>query len=112
MIIKNGKNIASGWWYPYSSKTPHIMHSLSKSFTSTAIGFAIDEGILNLNDRVVSFFPELKNHINDVNFKEMKSIKFQIFFNLFSRKDYCQNRKTIFGHFWSFMPNLGQLWPK
>ena len=48
------------------------MHSLSKSFTSTAIGFAIDEGILNLNDRVVSFFPELKNHINDVNFKEMR----------------------------------------
>ena len=72
MIIKNGKNIASGWWYPYSSKTPHIMHSLSKSFTSTAIGFAVDEGLLNLNDRVISFFPEYKNSINDVHFREIR----------------------------------------
>ena len=48
------------------------MHSLLKSFTSTAIGFAVDEGLLNLNDRVISFFPEYKNSINDVHFREIR----------------------------------------
>jgi CubicO group peptidase (beta-lactamase class C family) len=37
---------------------PHILHSLSKSFTSTAIGFAVSEGLLTVEDPVLSFFPE------------------------------------------------------
>ena len=60
MVIRKGKNIAQGWWDPYDAKTPHVMHSLSKSFTSTAIGFLYDEGKIKLEDRVLSFFPEYK----------------------------------------------------
>ena len=33
------------------------MYSLSKSFTSTAVGFATNEKLLSVNDRVTSFFP-------------------------------------------------------
>ena len=33
------------------------MYSLSKSFTSTAAGFAVAEGKLNLDDHVLGFFP-------------------------------------------------------
>jgi len=58
MIIRHGKQIAQGWWDPYNAETPHIMHSLSKSFTATAIGFAIQEGMLSLDDPVHTFFPE------------------------------------------------------
>lgn len=58
MIIRNGKQISDGWWAPYGPESPHVMHSLSKSFTSTAIGFLIDEGKLSLDDKVISFFPE------------------------------------------------------
>ncbi len=72
MILKDGKKIASGWWAPYSKEFPHILHSLSKSFTSTAIGIAIDEGKLSLNDRVISFFPEYKTDNIDPKFKEMR----------------------------------------
>ena len=39
MIIRHGKLISQGWWEPYNPETPHVMHSLSKSYTSTAIGF-------------------------------------------------------------------------
>lgn len=35
-----------------------LMHSVSKTFTATAIGLAINEGKLNLTDKVVSFFPD------------------------------------------------------
>jgi len=55
MIIRHGKLAASGWWDPYDPQTPHLMHSLSKSFTSTAIGLAIEEGLLSLDDLVLSF---------------------------------------------------------
>jgi CubicO group peptidase (beta-lactamase class C family) len=58
MIIRHGKMISQGWWDPYGAEVPHVLHSLSKSFTSTAIGFAHDEGLLSLNDLVISFFPE------------------------------------------------------
>ena len=59
MILRHGKLISQGWWSPYDSETPHVMHSLSKSFTSSAIGLAIGEGRLTLDDLVVSFFPVL-----------------------------------------------------
>ncbi len=58
MILRHGKLITQGWWAPYDAASPHVMHSLSKSFTSTAIGLAIEEGLLSLNDPVISFFPE------------------------------------------------------
>ena len=36
------------------------MYSVSKSFTSTAIGFAVEEGLLSLDAKVIDFFPEYR----------------------------------------------------
>jgi CubicO group peptidase (beta-lactamase class C family) len=58
MIIRHGKVIAEGWWNPYRPELRHTLYSLSKSFTSTAIGFAVVEKKLTVNDKVVSFFPD------------------------------------------------------
>ncbi|HTK06968.1 MAG TPA: serine hydrolase [Ktedonobacteraceae bacterium] len=57
LLIRNGHNVAEGWWKPYAADLPHSMFSVSKSFTSTAIGLAISEGRLSLDDSVISFFP-------------------------------------------------------
>jgi CubicO group peptidase (beta-lactamase class C family) len=57
MIVRHGRVVAEGWWAPYQAQTPHVLYSLSKSFTSTAVGLAIAEGKLSLDDRVISFFP-------------------------------------------------------
>ena len=57
MILRHGKVIAEGWWKPYSAGEPHIMNSVSKSFNSTAIGLAIHEHKLKLDDPVLKFFP-------------------------------------------------------
>jgi CubicO group peptidase (beta-lactamase class C family) len=35
-----------------------MLYSLSKSFTSSAIGMAVDEGRLSVDDKVISFFPD------------------------------------------------------
>jgi CubicO group peptidase (beta-lactamase class C family) len=58
MIVRHGQVVAEGWWTPYGADQPHMMFSLSKSFTSTAIGFAVQEGLLSIDASVVSFFPE------------------------------------------------------
>lgn len=56
MVLKDGNVVAEGWWAPYRAQDVHLLYSLSKSFTSTAIGFAVQEGLLGLDDRVISFF--------------------------------------------------------
>ena len=57
MLLRHGKVVAEGWWNPYRADLKHTMYSASKSFTATAIGFAVSEHLLTVNDKVVSFFP-------------------------------------------------------
>lgn len=58
MILRHGKVVAEAWWAPYRADLRHELYSLSKSFTSTAVGLAIAEGRLTLDDRVVDHFPD------------------------------------------------------
>jgi len=58
MMLRHGKVIAEGWWKPYGPEFVHTMYSMSKSFTSTAVGFAVAEGKLSVEDKVVSFFAD------------------------------------------------------
>lgn len=58
MLIRHGQVVAEGWWAPYASNEPHMMFSLSKSFTSTAVGLAVAEGKVSVDDLVLKFFPD------------------------------------------------------
>ncbi len=58
MILQNGKVTGEKWVSRGKPDVPHIMNSASKTLTSTAAGFAVAEGKLNLDDKVVSFFPD------------------------------------------------------
>lgn len=58
MLLRHGYVIAEGWWGPYQKTSPHVLFSLSKSFTSTAVGFAVQEGLLTVEDSVISYFKE------------------------------------------------------
>jgi CubicO group peptidase (beta-lactamase class C family) len=58
MLVRHGQVVAEGWWSPYAAESRHALYSLSKSFTSTAVGIAIAEGKLSLDDEVLKFFPE------------------------------------------------------
>src|SRR5262249_34431738 len=50
MLVRHGHVVAEGWWSPYGADSPHELYSLSKSFTSTAVGLAIYEGKLSVDD--------------------------------------------------------------
>lgn len=58
MMIRHGQCCAAGWWKPYGPEYLHPLYSFSKTLTATAIGFAKQEGILSLEERLVDIFPE------------------------------------------------------
>lgn len=58
VVARRGRIEARGWFAPYRAEAPHSLYSLSKGFTSTAVGFAIAAGKLKLTDKVIDFFPQ------------------------------------------------------
>ena len=58
MIMQHGEVVAEMHPAPFRASDKHTIYSASKTFTSMAVGVTIDEGLLNLNDKVVSFFPD------------------------------------------------------
>lgn len=72
MLVRHGQVIAEGWWKPEAADKPHILHSLSKSFTSTAVGLAVSEGKLSVDDLVLKFFPDEAPAEPSANLKMMR----------------------------------------
>jgi CubicO group peptidase (beta-lactamase class C family) len=72
MVVRHGQVVAEAWWSPEAADNRHVMHSLSKSFTSTAVGLAIAEGKLDLFDPVLKFFPDEAPENPSDNLKKMR----------------------------------------
>ncbi len=72
MVVRHGRVIAEGWWSPYTAERRHSLYSLSKSFTSTAVGMAVAEGRLSVDDPVLGFFPDAAPAEPDGNLNSMR----------------------------------------
>jgi CubicO group peptidase (beta-lactamase class C family) len=72
MLLRHGAVIAEGWWAPFGPDRVHLLYSLSKTFTVTALGFAIAEGLLGLDDFVVDAFPEFQAEITAPRSREIR----------------------------------------
>lgn len=69
-VLRHGKVIAEGAYAPYRLDVPHMLYSMSKSITGLAVGMAIDEGYLDINERIIDIFPE---YVTSSNAKALKS---------------------------------------
>lgn len=58
IVLRHGTVIAQGFWAPYTAERIRLVYSVSKTFTASALGFAVAEGLLGLDDLVVDHFPE------------------------------------------------------
>ena len=58
MVMRHDQIIVEGWWQPYSPAVRHMMMSASKTFSGTAVGIAVKEGITTLDERIADIFPE------------------------------------------------------
>lgn len=59
-VIRNDEMILDAYLYPYNGQTYHEIASVTKSIMTTLIGIAADQGMLDLDDRILSFFPDRK----------------------------------------------------
>lgn len=60
IVIRHGKIACEAYRAPYDENQAQMMYSISKSFTSTAIGLAIDEGYFSLQTKILDIFPNLR----------------------------------------------------
>lgn len=58
LIIKDGKIVEEQYFGDWNADKPHAMFSVSKTFTATAVGLAINEGKMSLKDKVADYFPD------------------------------------------------------
>ena len=59
VIVHNGYIVAEEYYPPYKQDTKHVLYSVTKSFISTLVGIAIEEGhIESVDQRVLGFFPD------------------------------------------------------
>lgn len=72
VLVRHGKIVAEGYWAPFSADRTHLLYSHSKSFTSTAAGFLLDEKKLDLDERLVDIFPEYAPKNPSRNIAEMR----------------------------------------
>lgn len=61
LLVMRGDEIEyEHYIYPYSADQPHTLFSVTKSLISTAVGFAVDEGLFRLDSKISEFFPEFE----------------------------------------------------
>ena len=58
MIVRDGNVVYSRWQSEGVDTVPHVLHSVSKTFTATAVGLAIADGKMALTDKVIDYFPD------------------------------------------------------
>ena len=71
MVLRHGHVVAEGWWAPHTAERTKLLYSISKSFTSTALAFAVDEGLVDLDDTVLDHFPEYADEVGDSHSRSM-----------------------------------------
>ena len=113
MLIRDGKIAYESYRYPYCKEAPHTMYSVSKSFTSVAIGFAIDEGLLTLDTKVIDLFPEYRPKKYDDNLEKLTIFHLLTMtagkdVSLLSDKTKGTWVKDFFASKWAFAP--GESW--
>ena len=66
MVVRHGKVVAELHPAPFRAEDSHTLYSASKTFTALAVGIAIDNNLLRLDDRVMTFFPDKRTRrVND-----------------------------------------------
>lgn len=113
MILRHGKVAFEAWAEPYGPDIPHTMYSVSKSVTSIAVGFAVEEGLLSLESKVIDFFPEYAPDETDEKLEEMNIFHL---LTMTAGKDVSQMTdktknqwvKDFFDAKWAFAP--GEFW--
>lgn len=72
VVMVDGKIASELHPKPFRAEDRHTLYSVSKTFTAVAVGLAIDDGLLSVDDTIDKFFPEYMNDNIDPRLREIK----------------------------------------
>ena len=88
IIAQSGKVIYEYFWEPYRANARHQLFSLSKSFTSIALGMLIDEGRANVDMKLSEIFvKEFEEHKPEIS-ENMRKTTLKNLLTMASGMDY------------------------
>lgn len=65
IVLQHGKKVGEAYMNGAEAGTAQAMWSVSKTFTSFAVGYAVEEGLLSLDDKLTDLFPEETSAVLD-----------------------------------------------
>ncbi len=71
MVLVDGKVVGELHPAPFKAEYRHTLYSVSKTFAAVAVGLAVDDGLLSVDDKLIKFFPELEDKITDEKVKDI-----------------------------------------
>ncbi len=86
MILRRCQIISEGYLAPYSRDYRHISYSMCKSVTAMAVGIAIKEEYIKLDDKISDLFPErigilTSKHIKEITIRHLLTMETGVKFN-------------------------------
>lgn len=69
ILMRHGQIFFENYWKPFDKDTLHRMYSVTKSFVSLAIGFLEQEGLIDLDAPITTYFPEETKNQKDENMR-------------------------------------------
>ncbi len=83
LVLCDGKLVAKGEWAPYNAAYPHVSHSLCKSIVSMAVGCAISDGIIKLDETLGEWFTgyQMSNDIKKITVHNLLTMTSGVKFN-------------------------------
>lgn len=70
LIARHGHIIFEKYWEPYKKDELHRIYSATKSFVALGIGFLEQDGLIDLDDPIIKYFPEESKDLKDKNMRE------------------------------------------
>ena len=58
MLVRHGKILTEAYYKPFDEHFMHRLYSCSKSIVAMAVGRLVGEGLVSLDDALLSYFPE------------------------------------------------------
>lgn len=71
LLLSLNGSLVTATTEPYDLADPQMLFSMTKSITSLAIGIACDKGMISLEDKIISFFPECLPQVVSPNLEKL-----------------------------------------
>ena len=98
MVLKNNRILCEKYYGGYSRDSTFPSFSIAKSLTSALVGIAVEEGLIgSVNDKVVTYLPELENKgVDSLTIRHLLTMSSGFDFELFDSAPYSASTKSYF----------------